>query len=151
MANQDWYYLAGRSLLGLATATKDAPTYVSAHSAPYVVDLPNHWLLKETSYAKGEPIDKAGVNKGPSGSEVDQIVGHSGISIEVLAHRDPAFSPSDQEKNMGQMIFFETGEGGFVFSVNSIAFGGSLVVDKDLQKVLDNALTEAKSRNHRIS
>ncbi len=41
------------------------------------------------------------------------------------------------------LTYYETGHGGFVFSVGSLCFGGSLAVDSQLQTVVSNALNEA--------
>ena len=45
-----------------------------------------------------------------------------------------------------EMIYYPRNGGGFIFSVGSITFGGSLVVDAQLQQIVRNVLTEAASR-----
>lgn len=102
--------------------------------AAYIVQHP-HWLFAGTQYnVKGARIDTPGLNRGPSGIEIDSV---ARPGIDVLAVR---------EGGGGEMTYYETGFGGFVFSVGSIAFGGSLAVDADLQTVVRNALNEARTR-----
>jgi hypothetical protein len=45
-----------------------------------------------------------------------------------------------------EMVYYDHPGGGFVFSVGSITFGGSLVVDEKIQQIVRNALSEAESR-----
>jgi N,N-dimethylformamidase len=40
------------------------------------------------------------------------------------------------------MVYYDTPSGGWVFSVGSITFGGSLVKDEQLQTIVRNALDE---------
>jgi hypothetical protein len=102
--------------------------------AAYIVQH-SHWLFTGTQYnVKGARIATVGWNRGPSGIEIDSV---ARPGIDVLAVR---------EGGGGEMTYYETGFGGFVFSVGSIAFGGSLVVDADLQTVVRNALNEARTR-----
>ena len=42
-----------------------------------------------------------------------------------------------------EMTYYDTGHGGFVFSVGSICFGGSLVQDTYLQQIVRKALDTA--------
>ena len=44
------------------------------------------------------------------------------------------------------MIYYPRNGGGFVFAVGSITFGGSLVIDSQLQQVVRNVLSEAADR-----
>jgi hypothetical protein len=39
------------------------------------------------------------------------------------------------------MVFYEHSGGGIVFSVGSLTFGGSLVVDSTIQQLMRNVLT----------
>jgi hypothetical protein len=41
------------------------------------------------------------------------------------------------------MIYYEHSGGGFVFSVGSLTFGGSLVVDAIIQQLMHNVLSRA--------
>jgi hypothetical protein len=41
------------------------------------------------------------------------------------------------------MVFYEHPGGGFVFSVGSLTFGGSLVVDSTIQQLMHNVLNKA--------
>ena len=44
------------------------------------------------------------------------------------------------------MVTYDHPGGGLVFSVGSITFGGSLVIDPRLQKIVRNVLAEAAAR-----
>jgi hypothetical protein len=54
----------------------------------------------------------------------------------------------DQHGNWrgAEMIYYPRNGGGFVFAVGSITFGGSLVIDSQLQQVVRNVLSEAADR-----
>lgn len=74
-------------------------------------------------------------NSGASGGECDKRDENSPLNIEVLA------SGQNSGPN-AEMTYYDRGGGGFVFSVGSISFGGSVVIDEDLQQILYNALDE---------
>ena len=48
-----------------------------------------------------------------------------------------------QGQHAAEMTYYDTETGGFVFSVGSMTFGGSLLVDTNLQKIVNNALHES--------
>jgi hypothetical protein len=51
-----------------------------------------------------------------------------------------------------EMTYYDTQAGGFVFSVGSMTFGGSLVEDATLQKIVNNVLRDClRVRNERPS
>ena len=43
----------------------------------------------------------------------------------------------------GDIVYYDHPGGGFVFSVGSITFGGSLVVDTRIQQLMHNVLAKA--------
>ena len=45
-----------------------------------------------------------------------------------------------------EMTYYDTGNGGYVFSVGSICFGGSLVQDASLQQIVRKALDTGLGR-----
>jgi hypothetical protein len=104
------------------------------HSAPYKVKNADHRFFKGTSLKNGEEFGAKGRNGPASGIEVDYSVqGQSPMPFEYLA-------TGGADSVDGNMVYRSTSAGGFVFSVGSISFGGSLVVDKQLQKIVCNAL-----------
>lgn len=64
-------------------------------------------------------------------------------SFDVCSDLD--FHRGDPAPDGYCMTYYETAGGGFVFAIASITFGGSLVVDADLQQILRNALDACKS------
>ena len=56
--------------------------------------------------------------------------------LVVLARGEP-----DAEGPGAEMVFYEHSGGGIVFSVGSLTFGGSLVVDSTIQKLMRNVMT----------
>jgi len=70
---------------------------------------------------------------GASGWEVDFRDEHSPPNVELLASGE----------NDAEMIYYDHPDGGFVFSVGSMSFCGSLVVDERVQQIVRNALDRA--------
>ena len=58
--------------------------------------------------------------------------------LQVLASGE-----ADFEGPGAEMVFYEHTGGGIVFSVGSLTFGGSLVVDRTIQQLMRNVLTRA--------
>ena len=75
---------------------------------------------------------------GASGWEVDTLSAASPSEHELLAigRNAPAFPGAN-------MVYYEHAAGGFVFSARSMTFGGSLVVDDNIQTIVANAIDEA--------
>ncbi len=123
--------------------------------APYQVEAPRHWIFKGTGLKKGSLIGRSGINGGAaSGWEMDQINDASPKNLKMLArglnaedYMDPRTSahypdPAYNWNGAGgaHMVYYDHPGGGGVFSVGSIAFGGSLIVDPQLQHIVRNVL-----------
>jgi hypothetical protein len=87
-----------------------------------------------------------GRNGAASGWEMDtskQLPGHDPgappANVQVLAEGTNVGPTNDYS---AQMTYYDTGAGGFVFSAGSLTFGGSLVVDANLQRIVRNVLDE---------
>jgi hypothetical protein len=127
---------------------------------PYEVRMAEHPLFAGTGVTNGTLIGQTGrQGGGASGWEMDtSISGNHGddgfIVSATVGETDRGTAPSGllllaRGTNTGHsadMTYYDTGEGGFVFSVGSICFGGSLVQDAVLQAVVKNALSSACSR-----
>ena len=149
---------AERSVLGVATSRCNVP------GSPYLVEAAHHPLFAGTGLNKGDPFGESGLNRfGPangqaSGLEVDSRDGPwaTGIphgcklsnypvptsslpaGLTLLAHgKDDVIGPG------ADMICYDHPGGGIVFSVGSVTFGGSLVVDAKIQQILRNVLSRA--------
>jgi hypothetical protein len=142
-----------RNLLGVAFRYENYFDF-----APYRVLQAGHHLFAGTGIANGQTIGSSGLNGGASGWEMDtSIPGNApdGVIVTCWGDDDRGIPPANLEllargTNVGtggeygaDMTYYTTPAGGFVFSVGSISFGGSLVVDPVLQQIVKNALAEA--------
>jgi len=153
-----------RELLGVAFLYDG---YESTPS-PYAVLLPDHRFFNGTGVVLQSKIGAGGRSGGASGLEMDssragdappgKIVdawinhkedgspgtdrGNPPPNLQVLA-RGTNEQVDKQGQHAAEMTYYDTETGGFVFSVGSMTFGGSLVVDTNLQKIVNNALHES--------
>jgi hypothetical protein len=111
----------------------------------------------------GDLVGASGLNLGfgngkASAWEVDTRDGLGATTVPVdCATEDAVIPPSplpdglvvlasgeaDDKGPGAEMVFYEHPGGGIVFSVGSLTFGGSLVVDPALQQLVRNVLTRA--------
>jgi hypothetical protein len=152
-----------RAILGVAFVYNNYLTV--SPPAPYRVEMANHPLFQGTGLNNGDLIGQTGLNGPASGWELDvsdsaetpagQIVnawypygnmsnltdrGTAPSNLQVLAR---GTNQSIQGPVSAHMTFYETTAGGFVFSVGSLCFTGSLVQDENLQAIVRNALSQA--------
>ncbi|MBO1318490.1 N,N-dimethylformamidase beta subunit family domain-containing protein [Acanthopleuribacter pedis] len=146
-----------RTLLGVSTEMCGATGY------PFTVLLPEHPLFAGTGVVDGSEIGAAGLNTGggkyngaASAWEVDTSDGprsrslgcnyencpviQSGLpaGLQVLARANPGGTGGETR---GEITFYRHPGGGFVFSAGSITFGGSLVIDPQLQQLMRNVMS----------
>ncbi len=142
------------------------PSSYTAH--PYEVLEPDHPMIEGTGLVAGDLIGVNGLQGvnggGASGWEMDcssadgrpddgVLVGANadddrGVSpgnLVVLARGTNALQPG-AKAHAAEMTYYETPSRGFVFSVGSICFGGSLVQDPMLQQIVRKALDTALGR-----
>ncbi len=142
-----------RSVLGVSTELCG----VAGH--PFTVLLPDHPLFAGTEVVAGDGIGAAGLNTSggvyngaASAWEVDTSDGPGSRSLgcnsgpypvinsplpaglQVLARANPSGVG-------GEITFYQHPGGGSVFAAGSITFGGSLVMDPQLQQLLRNVLS----------
>jgi N,N-dimethylformamidase beta subunit-like protein len=125
--------------------------------APYKVEMADHHFFQGTGLANGDLIGQAGRNGAASGGEMDTSDSASapdGAIVTATAGNDRGIPPSNiqvlargtnkpvQGPYTAHMTYYETDSDGFVFSVGSLCFGGSLVQDINLQTIVKNALNE---------
>jgi hypothetical protein len=111
----------------------------------------------------GDLFGERGLNLGwgngkASGWEVDTRAGVGALSVPIECATEASAiraSPlpdgvvvlATAEPDAGglgaEMVFYEHTGGGIVFSVGSLSFGGSLVVDSTIQQLMRNVLTRA--------
>jgi hypothetical protein len=145
-----------RPLLGVGYRFDNYMTF-----APYEVKMSGHRFFAGTGLVDGDLIGQDGINGGAaSGWEMDtaepghatdgQVVSATGAddrgrrpdNLQVLAR---GVNHSDNGDYGADMTYYETGGGGFVFSVGSLSFGGSLVKDNHLQAIMKNVLNACLS------
>ena len=165
-----------REILGVAFLYDN----YSSEPAPYAVLLPEHRFFEGTGLGFMSEIGKAGRSGGASGREMDSSRGgnapegkivnawvtwpHDGTqgtdrgfppsNVQVLARgTNEQFLNEDgvlEGPHAAEMTYYDTQAGGFVFSVGSMTFGGSLVEDATLQKIVNNVLRNClRVRNER--
>jgi hypothetical protein len=148
-----------RAILGVATER------CAVTGSPYQVLAADHPLFDGTGLVDGEMFGNSGLNDGfgngkASGWEVDTASGIGAISIPwdcAINEPDPipADGPPTDVKILASglhdgvgpgadMTYYDHSGGGFVFSVGSLTFGGSLVVDPAIQQLMHNVLARAE-------
>lgn len=127
------------------------------NASPYEVKMAVHPLFAGTGLVNENHIGETGRQGnnggGASGWEMDTSksgnVADNGVLVSAVASDDRGSPPSNiqllargtnSDVHAADMTYYETGHGGFVFSVGSICFGGSLVQDAKLQTIVKNAI-----------
>ena len=135
---------------------------------PYKIRADDHAMIQGTGLKNGALVGidgLQGVNGGgASGWEMDcstlSAGSAAGVTVEARVGSDRGASPknivvlargTNPPVNGGgdhaaEMTYYDTGHGGFVFSVGSICFGGSLVQDGKLQEIVRKALDTSLGR-----
>lgn len=147
-----------RAVIGVATER------CAVTGSPYEVVNAAHPLFEGTGVADGDRFGQEGLNTGygngkASAWEVDTANGLGAMSIPYNCAMDtPAVVPAtdlpggisilatgvfDGTGPGADMVYYDHPGGGFVFSVGSLTFGGSLVVDPTIQQLMRNVLDKA--------
>ncbi|NQY66764.1 MAG: hypothetical protein HRT72_03455 [Flavobacteriales bacterium] len=104
--------------------------------APFEVLNESHWIFKNTNLKNGDLFGEDGINGGgASGWETDKI--NPNLSPSNLDHIAKGTNPGD---GGADMIYFETQNGGKVFSAGSISYGGSLIIDPIVSQITKNVV-----------
>jgi hypothetical protein len=122
------------SLLGVVTTHTGIMT-----AAPYQVQDASHWAFAGTGLRNGDSFGEASlherVNGGASGHETDKMSVSSPTGTRRLAKGQ---NPDD---GGAEIVAYETVSGGAVFSVGSITYPASLLVDEAVSRVTANVLS----------
>ncbi|MCB0109427.1 MAG: hypothetical protein KDE53_26075, partial [Caldilineaceae bacterium] len=109
-------------------------------AAPYRVVDADHWVFANTGLQNGDTFGKVSLHErvpgGASGHETDKISASSPSNVHLLAE---GLNP--EEGGGGQMVVYETASGGAVFSVGSITWVSSILVDEAVSRITANVLT----------
>jgi hypothetical protein len=107
-------------------------------AAPYRVLTPDHWAFAGTGLAAGDVFGEKSLHEripgGASGHETDKISPRSPAAIEHLAK---GLNP---DQGGGDVVHFTTPSGGAVFSVGSICWPSSVLVDAAVSRITANVL-----------
>jgi hypothetical protein len=120
-------------LLGIACDERGIMT-----AAPYRVEDASHWIFAGTNLRNGDVFGTASLHErchgGASGHETDKRNPHSPANTVLLA---TGLNPDD---GGAEMVYYELPRGGAVFSVGSITYVASLLVDPHVSQISVNAL-----------
>jgi N,N-dimethylformamidase beta subunit-like, C-terminal len=121
------------NLLGLVTTDAGIMT-----GAPYRVRDADHWAFEGTWLRNGDVFGEKSLHErchgGASGHETDKMSPSSPANARLLAK---GLNPDD---GGGEIVHYETESGGAVFSVGSITWPASLLVDAAISKITSNVL-----------
>jgi N,N-dimethylformamidase len=108
-------------------------------AAPYAVCDASHWVFFGTGLKNGDLFGLRSLHRrcpgGASGHETDKLSSSSPAQAHRLAK---GMNPDD---GGADMVIFETPSGGAVFSVGSICYPSSLLVDDGVSRITHNVLT----------
>jgi hypothetical protein len=107
-------------------------------AAPYRVERADHWIFAGTGVKNGDLFGQQSLHEripgGASGHETDKISPSSPQGIVRLA------KGLNSNDGGGEIAYYETPGGGAVFSVGSICWPSSLLVDDVVAGVTANVL-----------
>lgn len=110
----------------------------AATSAPYQTLAADHWIFSGTGLKNG---DLFGINSlhercpgGASGHETDKITPYSPPGLKALARG------TNINNGGAEIVYYETPSGGAVFSVGSITWNSSVLVDQPCSQITKNVL-----------
>jgi N,N-dimethylformamidase len=120
-------------LLGVGSSLSGAMT-----SAPYRVINGDHWAFAGLGLHEGDLFGEtnqlAYMPGGASGHETDKVDADSPASVEVLAK---GTNPDD---GGAEIVYYETPSNGAVFSVGSISWGQSVLIEDAVSSVTNTVL-----------
>jgi hypothetical protein len=107
-------------------------------AAPYRVVDADHWVFAGTELANGDEFGQRSLHEripgGASGHETDKVSPSSPRNVHVLAR---GINP---DAGGAEMVIHEPAGGGAVFSVGSITYVSSLLIDDHVSRITANVL-----------
>ncbi len=129
-------YKSEAELLGVVTTETGIMT-----AAPYQALDTDHWIYEGTGLKNGDLFGKNGLQErawgGASGHETDKMSGSSPANARLLAK---GLNP---EEGGAEIVQYDLPSGGSVFSVGSITWPASLLVDEFTSRITKNVLDRA--------
>jgi len=139
-ADEPWYGRFARTveseanLLGVAYTETGIMT-----AAPYRCTAPDHWIYAGTGLRHGDTFGEQSQHEripgGASGHETDKVCPASPANTVILAQ---GLNPDD---GGAHLVLHEPSGGGAVFSVGSITYPATLLVDDHISRITHNVLT----------
>jgi hypothetical protein len=134
------FHLGGQSEASLFGVVFDFKGIMT--SAPYRVLDETHWALEGTGLRNGDVFGQASLHMrcpgGASGHETDKISASSPEGVRRLA------KGMNVDDGGADLITYETGSGGAVFSAGSIAWPSAILVDSAVSRITANVLRRFK-------
>jgi hypothetical protein len=122
------------NLLGVLYTDPGAMT-----AAPYQVKHADHWVFAGTGLRNGDIFGEASLHErihgGASGHETDKRSPYSPPGTTLLA------KGTNQDDGGAEMVVYETASGGAVFSVGSITYPATILVDPHVSRITANVIT----------
>ena len=107
-------------------------------AAPYKVVDDSHWIYAGTGLKNGDLFGEASLQErihgGASGHETDKMGPHSPPGTQLLA------KGTNRDEGGAEIVYYETATGGAVFSVGSITYVASILVDDKLSRITSNVI-----------
>ena len=108
-------------------------------SAPYRVIDADHWVFSGSGVKNGDIFGEACLHMrvpgGASGHETDKITASSPENVELVA------KGTNIDDGGAEIVVHEPGNGGMVFSVGSITYPSSILVDDVVSRITANVIT----------
>lgn len=127
------------NLLGVVTTETGIMT-----AAPYCVTGADHWIYEGTGLRDGDTFGSASLHErchgGASGHETDKRSPNTPQGTQSLAK---GLNP---DEGGAEIVTYETPSGGAVFSVGSITYAASLLVDDAVSRITQNVLRRFTQR-----
>ena len=106
--------------------------------APYAVRDDSHWCFEGTGLKNGDTFGEKSLHQripgGASGHETDKISAQSPANTRLLAK---GLNP---DEGGAEIVEHEPGGGGAVFSVGSICWPASILVDDGVAQITENVI-----------
>src|SRR6185295_742588 len=107
-------------------------------AAPYRVIDDTHWAFEGTGLMNGDLFGEPSLHRrcpgGASGHETDKISAHSPKDVRILAEG------TNPDNGGAHLVIYDTPSGGQVFSVGSITWPSSILVDDAVSKITANVI-----------
>jgi hypothetical protein len=108
-------------------------------AAPYVVRQADHWVFAGTGLGNGDSFGEASLHEripgGASGHETDKMSPYSPPGTLLLA------KGTNIDEGGAEMVYYETASGGAAFSVGSITWPASILVDPHVSRITANVIS----------